>query len=446
MATTRWILPLLALAWVAGCTSGGGDSDAGAGGAKDGGSGGDGGTGAFEITVLDPDGFGDFPVSVAVSGSKVGAAYFAKLDSPDGGTLQELRYVEAGKAPEKVAVVHNVYGASLAFNAAGEPLIAYLGGGSGGSLYWLESDLALARRGATGAWTSAVVQADSPTMGTVVGLWPSMAVGANDQIFIAFRDIHFGQFPVQDYQHSDVQLATGKPGAFATTTAAAGANTTLGHGGLNALVLTNDVATPNVDQPAIAWSLQPGGSLDTPRDIYFAARAGPCAKDADCVGTTAGRCASNKCTAWGVPLKVQPVGNVNKGVQLAWSKTAGFGMAWEDKNAATLNFTESSDGIDWKAPDPIHGFGTGGWYPSLAFTPDGDPAVSYYVCSVRNGADSCPPDDDELILATRRSGNWIKQTVDSAGGRLSRLGYAGGAAVIVYKDVDFKTLKLARQR
>lgn len=416
----RKLLWMSLLLVAAGCSQGfEGEVDAGTtvdAGSTDGGS-----ESAWQHTVLDPDAAGDGQLAMAISGERVGVAYFARV-----GDACELRYVEEGGQPEVIATVENTFGVSLAYDSKGDPIVAWLGGEAFG-MFWTESDLAVATRSG-GTWTTEVVvrtgdQAVSgiPTsdLGDVVGLWPAIAVGPDDRLFVAYRDVHFGQFGVQDYQHSDLELAEGRPGNWTLSVPAPGGNSTVGFGAMNSIVLVED-------EPAIVFTAQPGSATDNPKDVYFLRRSG---------GT------------WSHPTQIFTSGDTRFGPSFAWAEGLGFAVAVEDAGKGILSYLESADGETWRTPDPVHGSGTGGWYPTLAIDPElKEPAIAYYNCSVRGGAQTCPAAEDELVLAQRRFDQWIKQTVDAEGGWSPKLAFAGPRAVVVYKDVERKTLRMAKQR
>jgi hypothetical protein len=410
--------------------------DAGSDAGSDGG-----GNAAFTFSVLDPDAPGTTSMAIASSGSKIGVAYFVELanGSADAG-YYELRYVEPGQQPQKVRTanaaypysVHNDYGVSLAFTSAGNPVIAYLGGNSNGGTYWLESDLAIATRSGS-TWTSAVAAADSIGGGEVVGLYPALGIGPNDQLFAAYRDVHYGQFPVQDWQHSNLEIATGQLGGLTASLAVNGANggginpgdPPAGNGGVNSLVVAGG-------EPAIAYSLMSGGARDTPVGVWFTRRK-------------AGAFATIQ------PKRVtKDIANAVAGPSLAWDATSGYGIACEDRTKQTLYYFHSADGDDWTAaPMNVWGLGTGGWWPSLAFDPSGTPTIAFYFCSDRSGVQQCPEAEDELKVARLLpSDQWALQTVDTDGAYLPRLTFAGGKAAVAYKSTDTKhqTLKLAVER
>ena len=421
--TTCRLLGFLLLAAACSGTSTAGDAGA-AGDASAKGDAGTTGGPTYEILVLDPAAAGEAPLAIAATAEKVGVAYFAEV-----GAGHELRYVEPGKAPQKVASVKLAYGVSLAFDAQGNPVIGYLGGAPLGT-YWTESDAALATRKGD-VWTTQIIASksdDAPAspplatsdIGDVVGLSPSIAIGAANKLFFAWRDIHGGQFPVQDFQHSDLELAEGTlGGALSKKVAVLGGNSTVGHGGFNSLVLRGL-------EPAIAYSAQPSSAIEEPHDVWFTQRA------------------SGKFT---LPVRLASVGDTRSGPSLA-TDGVNLGIAYEDRAAGIMSFLESADGVTWQPPDPVHGTGTGGFFPSLAYDPDSkSPVIAYYVCSTKPAAQICPADEDELRLAIRRAdGEWARTTLDAEGAYYPRLTFGGSRLVVAYKDVARTQLKLVRQK
>lgn len=421
------------------CSSGGPvpipTRDAGA----DGGGGGGGSDAGFTITELDKNASGSTSLAIAVSGSKVGVAYFVQkveaVWTPDGGFgSYDLKYVEQGGSPETVATVHNDYGVSLAYTSQGRPVIAYLGGESNEGTYWLESDLAIATKNGA-SWSSAVAQGDSLPggSGSVVGLYPAMAIGAGDTIFAAYRDVHYGQFTVQDWERSSIDFVQGSLGALSASLAVDGSNVESqasvpkGSGGLNSLVLANG-------QPAIAWSLMAAGPRSTPTQLWFT------------------RQKSGAFDTTHPTIVKKDIGDSVAGPSLAWEPMSGaYGIACEDRSIRQLYYFSSADGDDWTtvAPQRVSGLGTSGWWPSLAFDSNGLPNIAYYNCSDRTGVNESQCDLHQLVLARQPPdqiwSNAIPRVVDPAGGYRPHLAYVNGKAAIAYKSIDTKhtTLKLA---
>lgn len=381
-------------------------------------------TDPFEVKVLDPEAAGGYPIALAISGSKIGVSYWVDAVGADGGAVKELRYVEnsATPKPEVVARVARVYGASLAYDHTGTPSIAYLGPPGNQGTYWYEACADVATRGSSGSWTSVTV---GTVFDMVMGLHSAIAFEADGTGHVFYRDINNGQFTVQGAEHSHIGYSTRAPGGgwSAYARAVDGSNRQAGHGGMTQLLVANG-------QPTAVWSGQPAGDMDTPRDVWFMQRKADKTWPAD-------------------PVRVRTVGNTVAGPQLAWKQGAGYAIVYDDRNSNQTKLAISPDGVDWAKADEILDTqaGTGGWYPSVGWTPEDFPAVAFYNCSVRNGqSEPCPKDEDELVLAWLIETVWQRATVDKEGGHWVKLGYSNGRAVVAYKDVADKTLKLAIQR
>ncbi len=416
MRKLLWLSLVLVAAGCSEGSEGGDDAGSSADAGKD-----PNGESAWILSTLDADAAGDGQLALAMKGESVGVAYFAKV--ADG---YELRYLEEGGQPEVIATVKNTFGVSLAYDSAGNPVVAFLGGERFG-MFWTESDLAVATRSG-GTWSTEVVvrTGDQATtgiatsdLGDVVGLWPAIGVGAQDRLFVAYRDVHFGQFGTQDYQHADLEMAEGRPGSWTLSVPAAGGNSTIGFGAMNVMAMADG-------EPAIVFTAQASSATEQPKDVYFLRHSG---------------------STWSQPSQIFTSGDTRLGPSFAWIEGTGFGVAVEDVGKGIVSYLESANGETWKTPDPVHGSGTGGWYPALAFDPElKEPAIAYYNCSTRAGAQTCPAAEDELVLAQRRNGDWVKQTVDAEGAYSPKLAFAGPRAVVVYKDVEKKTLRMAKQR
>jgi hypothetical protein len=430
MRSLKWSALVLALLSAA-CppANGGGEADGGGNnGTRDGGGPLPGPS--FDIAVLDANAPGRLFLAVAARGSKIGIAYYVDI----GNSRFEIRYVERGGTPSVVATgLQKVYGLSLALDLNGNPLVAYLGKdaqtASEPQSGWYESDLAVTQ-GNGSSWTTniatrlsneAVSNVVFNDTGTVVGLFPSIAVKPDGSLFIAYRDVHYGQFPT-DWKKSDLETVEGAVGSWSTRQVAALGGSWEGAGGLNSAAIGAN------DEPAVAWSAYAGNAGNgSPVAVYFARRSN---------GTT-----------WAA-TKVHNSAGTNSGPSLAYDARVGYALAYEDQGQGITYYQESVDGQTWKTAEPMYTSPTGGWYPSVAFTADGNPAMAWYDCSVESGVQLCPAADDALVLAVRSEGMWPSNPwlVDDAGAYWPRLTYLGGKAVIAYKDVQAKTIKLAVEK
>jgi hypothetical protein len=334
------------------------------------------------------------------------------------------------------ADVENLDGVSLTFGADGEPVAAYLGGTTapvpppeGGPAYWFQNDAVVAYRN-QGTWTEQVVAQLSgdveggnkvSNQGDVVGTSPAVGVSGGTT-FLAYRDIHYGQFPT-DFDGSDWEFGIGGPTSFNLEEIQAGGNDKQAYGGHAKMVVVDG-------QPALVCEQDFFPGFGPGKDVLFRMR------------TDTG--------SWIGPDNGQPVisaDNLQSGPSLAYDSVLGFAVAAYDANAQTLYFTSSPDGTSqWTLPDPVVNAGSTGWYPSLAISPTThDPSIAYYHCSSSGGVaeGNCQASQDELRIAERVSGNWNVSTVDANGGFLPQLGFlSNGKRVILIRDPQSGAVKL----
>jgi hypothetical protein len=165
----------------------------------------------------------------------------------------------------------------------------------------------------------------------------------------------------------------------------------------------------------------------TPTDLYFALYADG---------------------GWSEQQRVAQVGNTGvTGGSIAADSQVGFGIAWVDLRTNILSYITSADGKTWSNAEQVYGMGSGGWEPSLAFDPNHNATVAYFVCSLEPGVtDNCPPTEQGLWVAIQRAAHvWDPQLVDSSGGRQPVLLYNGGQIILIYRDPSTGGLKIARQ-
>lgn len=364
------------------------------------------------------------------------------LKAADGGNTAnyELRYVEVKDGvvgtPEVLRTVQRLVGVSVAFQQTGEPAVAYLGGGADMSAFWYQSDAVISYRSA-GVWTEQLVAARSETspclvpdsttglnIGFAVGLFPGL-VFDGPKAWLAFRDVHNGQFPQQDWNGSFIKVAEGTPGAYTVTCQVPTNTGKLSFGGRINMVMGKD------NQPAFIHDRATGGA-DTPgTDIWFTRRLTN--------GTWSNEQAPKLIT-----------NNTMTGGGFAYDPVEGFGIAAIDHQEDKLYYTHDDDGLgSWAMATAVIGLGSNGWYPSLAMDPvNHEPAIAYYFCSdVKGTAEGkCPASKDELRITQRIVGNWRESRVDLEGGYQPKIGFFGEKRVVAYRVPSSFKIRLAVER
>jgi hypothetical protein len=434
LATTLLVLAVLAL----GCTPPPPIPDSGTGSGAGGGTGGGGGLSQFVITDLDPNAVDATYFSIAVDPvqERVGVAYFSNrgtmtmMGTPD----YDIKYVEWRQGVvspvQTVRSVQRRVGISLVFDpTSGEPIISYLGGDPGFivgmSIFWFQSDAVINRRSGGSTWTETIVATDGDQItcgnpvsdsGFLVGLWTAMAFDSTNKFYYFYRDAHQGQFPMQDWAGSDVELWEGGLPPTTGICLAQGGNNKDAYGGHIQVVIGAN------DQPMVIYDQMFDTADSGGKNIVFQLR--------------------NPNGTWTTPNALLTIPNTQTGAWLAYDPTEGYGIAFQDRSTNELKYVKSTDGLTWNSSDPVYGSGTGGWYPSLAMDPKNhEPAIAHYICSPRNSVaeTQCLTSDDRLVITQRVVGTWRETVVDEGGGYHPKLAFfspkngAEPKRVVVYR-------------
>jgi len=438
--------------------------DGGDDGGDDGG--GDGGQDAgcvngFCTSTLDPTRMAliqDFTPQIAAAlgpNDRIGIAYLNQDAGtfPDGGPdiSYSVQYMEWQNGsvtvqPEVVTVVHNADGLSVAFQANGQPAVAYMGGPKdiAISTFWWNNDTAASYRTGPNAWTEhiAVVNSDEAfgsngvsNSGFLVGLYPALAFDSTNKGYLVYRDCHNGQsVGTGDYNASDLELAEGGPSAWSHVMLVEGGNDKRSWAGHLRMLMVGD-------QPALVQDRVIGVPQGYGTDVYFQKRD-----------------AGSGNPSWGSAIIVSAAAQVSPGPSLAHDGTR-YGVAFTDLQVSAgagggqaLYFAESvpaaNGTVAFPTKDVVVQAGSSGWWPSAAYRPSTkDPSIAYYECSVRNGYTefrNCPPAEDALLIAERVGAFWNPTTIDTAGGFQPHLFYlSNDKRVVVYRDPRYGTVRIA---
>ena len=309
-------------------------------------------------------------------------------------------------------------GVGITLDSSGDPVLAYTGGPSGGfrcgGSDMLMANVSGGKLGtpstiADGSQSTGMPAAQAPNcaaqdvcnQGDATGYWPSIARDpASGVLGVAFRDLHFG-FADTDFASSDVEFARGNAYALYTVDVARGGGT------------YNRLAFYPTGKAAVAHY-----SLDYQPAIWL---------DWE--------------TAQGWSSQKLFTGKIREQIGFAISAQGLYALAYFDDANKLLMYRESTDGATWTAADYVDRDGVTGYYPSLAFDDQGNPAIAYYRCGDYGVTDGCDPAKDGLTLAIRRQGAWDTRKVvgDSSiyDGLYAALAFVGGKAVIAYQSSYF---------
>ena len=470
------------------CSSNGG-RDGGTPGTGSTSGGGDGG--AYNILTVETGdgGFGQQARALAIGPTgQIGVAYLR----PNGNVTQTYHDIDVVYAeyksdgtvavpPSVIREVQRQDGITVAFDDKGHPAVGFVGGGakvfSGasdggalplGSTYWLQGSAEIAYRQADGGWFEDLCMDDSTAGGTftwsvpngsggtdasamqlinegnVVGLWPSLVFDGGAAV-MAFRDVHFGQFPIQDWSSSDTKMCSGGPAAW-TYSAPMTIDSGGGHKGTGYGTHTQ-ILFGQSGRLAVVGDSTPGtqGSLDRAgADVYFVLQS----PAPPTLSVTDWSLPYNPFNPTGDPALV--IGDTQSGPVMAYDPSFGYGIAVVDasKPTAPLVYVSSSDGVSWGMPEQIYQLGSGGFFPSIAVDPlSGNPTVAYTICSqepsVIPGPGICSPVDAELDLAIRTT-TWTSTTVFKGNFYLPKLAFEpSGQRVLLFTDFETGILHLA---
>jgi hypothetical protein len=307
-------------------------------------------------------------------------------------------------------------GVGIALDKSGQPVLAYTGGPAAEQRCGA-SDMMIASvsTGTVGTPQTIATGSQSTGMpadqavncaaqnvcnqGDATGYWPSIALDpSSGALGVAFRDLHFG-FADTDFASSDVEFARGDAYAVYTVDVARGGGT------------YNRLAFSPTGKGAVAHY-----DIDGVHAVWL---------DYE--------------TAQGWASQKLFTGDIREQLGFGISAQGLYSIAYFDAKNALLMYRESSDGgVTWSVADNVDRDGLTGYYPSLAFDGQGNPAVAYYRCGDygANG-DSCDANKDGLYLAKRLQGTWsATKIVADAGvydGMYPALAFVAGKAVIAYQ-------------
>ena len=287
----------------------------------------------------------------------------------------------------------NLQGVGLAFDSAGNPGIAYMGG-TEAAYRCGGTDAMLTRRTGANAWTVSTVAVDGnddPVMndsyqddaaqcaayqdtchvGDVVGTWPSIVFSGTDP-WVVYQDIHFG-FAQDDFEKADMEFSQG--GSRMDLDSVRGA-------GIYAKILLEDDGNPSIAHYS-SWA-NSGGIWQTYKDS----------------------------SGW---HRTRILPRLTLGYRLGYARSGGkHGIAYYPpfQNSQSLEqklwYVESLQNNVWGTAEIVDAVGDTGKSPSLAYDAAGEPAIAYYRCRTPYSPNTrdCDQASDGLMFAVKQGGVW----------------------------------------
>jgi hypothetical protein len=320
----------------------------------------------------------------------------------------------AGRIVENRAYAAKM-GVGIAFDTAGEPVLAYTGGLSA-NMRCGASDMLIARTSSPGTAQTIAAGSASTGMpsdqatncaaqnvcnqGDATGYWPSIALDpVSGNLGVAFRDLHFG-FADTDYASSDVEFALGPGYAVYTVDVARGGGT------------YNRLAFSPTGMAAVVHYVEAKPTIWL--DWQTAA------------GWKSQKLFANK---------------IGEQLGFGINSQGLHALAYFDLNRQALAYRESADGTTWPAAEDVDRDGITGNFPSLAFDGQGNPAIAYYRCNDYGATGGCNTEKDGLYLARRLNGVWTTRKISGesgvSDGMYTALAFVDGKAVVAFQTSYF---------
>ncbi len=353
--------------------------------------------------------------------------------------------------------IDNPVGLDLIWPDGGNPMIATQTGEPLVQIFYCGvNDLSLYTRSAPDTWAPEVAIVDSgeavtgeagSDYGYVVGHWPSLALDADGEPAIAYKDVHAGSVQTDDFNRADLEIARRSGGAWTTSAADIGR----GAGDFTDLAFGSD------GRPVIVHGNPTTDALDSGYGLWVT------------------RLLKEEDQPEGEPPDVLP--------DAAWERVKLFeGKVFErpsmvirdSDDAIFVAYYRPGKGLPYVAElldTPalstldawnIQMVGDSGYdegvHPSVALDADGNPAVAYYRCArIQAGIGNCSAGDDALVLSRRNVTEWTQTVVYSGGeglcGHFPNLAFdPAGSPVVGFRcaeeiDDEFAfTVKVARRK
>ena len=374
--------------------------------------------------------------------------------------------VDAGVAfgAQRVQTVQRFFGVSVAYQANGDPAVAYLGGPPDFTeTFWFQNDAAIAYR-TGGSWTEQVAaQNSSPPFasppsppsdnGKIVGFYPALIFQGNSAV-LAYRDGHFGSSAGSgDWNSADLEMATGGPTSWNPVALLQSGDSKRAYGGHSRIIRGAKTLSAGPQAAAVVSDRAPSGPDTFGQDIEFSEQQ-PDGSWKSCGALQPLTTVDTPSILGANGASIVP--NTQAGPSIDYRDTFGYAVAVTNRSQNAALFTACAVNTDctqpgnWDTLDPVFQSGTGGWYAAVAISPDGDPSVAYYVCSKQPNRNENSCTSDHYLAVTNRglSQVWSDHVVvvDTGAVFQTRMIYMGKQRVIGYRNGASGILQIAVEK
>jgi len=412
--------------------------------------------------------------------TRVGFAYVVKSPRQDSGVVAmfpdagivdyDIMFQEfdvdggVGFGAQRVQTVQRFFGVSVAYQANGDPAVAYLGGPPDFTeTFWFQNDAAISYRSG-GSWTEQVAAmnssppAASPPSppsdnGKIVGFYPALIFEGNNAV-LAYRDAHFGQSAgTGDWNSADLEMAVGGPTTWTPVALLQSGDSKRAYGGHSRIIYGAQTLSSGPRGAAVVSDRPPSGPDTFGQDIEFSEQQPD--------GSWKSCGAFQPLTILDTPSILGANGasmvpNTQAGPSIDYRDNFGYAVAVTNRSVNGAFFTACTVGSDctqpgnWDTLDPVFQRGSGGWYAAVAISPDGDPSVAYYICSKQPNRNESSCTDDHYLAVSNRGLSQVwsdhELVVDTGPVFQTRMVFLGSRRIIGYRNGASGVVQIAVEK
>jgi hypothetical protein len=327
---------------------------------------------------------------------------------------------------DEPAVAFEPAGVDLAFNPAGEPVIAYTGGDPDPNYNFCGANDAVLARRTGGAWiqeTASALSGDSATgdaasdAGFVVGLWPALAFDAQGNAAVLHKDVHFGYLQSDDKRRADAE--------FAWYTGAGWIHEAVDYG--DGAGDYGDLVFDAQGRPIAVFALTIEAQAVSRHGVWAARRVGD--RNWEEVMLHKGAISQE------IDAGINPVTGE---LVVAFYSAKDYAV----KIRRLSDMARFTDAAAWATELVAEGPYDEGEHVSLDFTPSGNMALAYHRCRrLTDKREDCNQNDEAVIFAVKQGADWRYEVVKKADvgqcGEYTSLAIAGdGTAHVSFRCTD----------